>query len=532
MIKITHYEVYADKGNGWQLEGRYALEQRQEAFNQAKELEISKYKVKIIKEIFDVQDNSYQETVEYVSNLSKKGKGGKAAAYDYSGDDDEEEESIKTQEVVHEHAGVIGAVSKLIFLTLVCLGFANVLVSLIYPVIENFIPEENNKPILFLIFFVLFLSIAIPLILKKIPWYVFTPNKTITRKVPERKLYDKAEELYNLYNINEQIAPEMTPAYPEAPLEYKQYIISFLTDLLANIKSRNTLQTNFSKFGVKLIVYGGCLEMARYSGLNLGEANSVLYEAFQILDGEDADLEAFYDAKRSYQDNKVAIFLTGVGAYLMAHVINGRKMPTELLNITFDKWEKLNQSENDIAKPQPEPERQESEIITAEDIMLPTMVSIKSDLKFLEDLIPNKDEIAAKSSADIRNIIFNLIGKYKGENTIEADGITSIKFRKLNNALHFALECMKDISSYQDETNSETLILRNCCVIIPYHEDEDPNESSLLDDMFDHVYNGEIIVSAAIKDDMQDHDEYHFEDLGEKILEKSHINMELYKLTE
>ena len=78
MIKITHYEVYADKGNGWQLEGRYALEQRQEAFNQAKELEISKYKVKIIKEIFDVQDNSYQETVEYVSNLSKKGKGGKA----------------------------------------------------------------------------------------------------------------------------------------------------------------------------------------------------------------------------------------------------------------------------------------------------------------------------------------------------------------------------------------------------------------------------------------------------------------------
>ncbi len=34
MIKITHYEVYTDKGEGWQLEDRFAAEQRQDAFSQ------------------------------------------------------------------------------------------------------------------------------------------------------------------------------------------------------------------------------------------------------------------------------------------------------------------------------------------------------------------------------------------------------------------------------------------------------------------------------------------------------------------
>ena len=69
MIKIAHYEVYADNGSGWQLVDRFAAENRQDAFNLAKEKESEKNRVKIIKEIFDVQDNSYQESVEYVSNL-------------------------------------------------------------------------------------------------------------------------------------------------------------------------------------------------------------------------------------------------------------------------------------------------------------------------------------------------------------------------------------------------------------------------------------------------------------------------------
>ena len=67
MVKIVHYEVYTDSGDGWKLEERFSNEQRYEAVNLAKEQEQNHKKVKIIKEYFDVQDNSYQETVEYVS---------------------------------------------------------------------------------------------------------------------------------------------------------------------------------------------------------------------------------------------------------------------------------------------------------------------------------------------------------------------------------------------------------------------------------------------------------------------------------
>ncbi len=523
-MKIVHYEVYADKGTGWRLEGRYAAEQRQDAFNHAKEIELDKHKVKIIKEMFDVQDNSYQETVEYVSNLSANKKSSARRTLFGGVDNEESDESIRTQETVREKAGIFGALLKLVFLIVICLLFANIIVSLIYPIVENFIPEDNNRPILFAIFFVLFLGMAIPLILKKIPWYVFTGSKIITKEVPEKKFYNHAEELVALYDMNDRINPEMASAYPEAPLEYKQYVISFLSELLLNIKSQSALQTRFSKFGIRLIMYGGCLEMARYSGLNLSEANSLLYEALQVLDGKEADLEDFYEAKRSYRDSKLAIFMTGVGAYLMAHVINGREMPSDLLNITFNKWEKMNQSDEDILQPY-----KESEIITADDIMKTAMVCIKNDLKFLDDGIPNKEEIAKNSSVHIRSIILMLQSKYKGDDVIEDNGLTSVKFNKLNNAMRFATECLENIGKYQEEMNGEDIILRNCSIIIPYRENETPNESPYLSDIFEHVYNGELVATEEIVQEL-DNTNYDFEDLGEKILKNSGAKVTLFKL--
>ena len=42
MTKIAHYEVYTDNGGGWQLLERFATEQRQEAYQLAKEQEANK----------------------------------------------------------------------------------------------------------------------------------------------------------------------------------------------------------------------------------------------------------------------------------------------------------------------------------------------------------------------------------------------------------------------------------------------------------------------------------------------------------
>ena len=72
MTKIAHYEVYVENGSDWQLIERFATEQRQEAYQLAKEYENSKKNVKIIKETYEIEDNNYIETVEYISSRNNK----------------------------------------------------------------------------------------------------------------------------------------------------------------------------------------------------------------------------------------------------------------------------------------------------------------------------------------------------------------------------------------------------------------------------------------------------------------------------
>ena len=76
MTKIAHYEVYVDTGSDWQLLERFATEQRHEAYELAKEQEAAHNRVKIIKETFEISDNTYVEAVEYISTPSGK-KGSK-----------------------------------------------------------------------------------------------------------------------------------------------------------------------------------------------------------------------------------------------------------------------------------------------------------------------------------------------------------------------------------------------------------------------------------------------------------------------
>ena len=144
----------------------------------------------------------------------------------------------------------------------------------------------------------------------------------------------------------------------------------------------------------------------------MSEANSLLYDAFKITDGDKADLEAFYEAKRTYRDNKIAIFLTGVGAHLMSQVIGGMPISENLLNIAFNKWE-AQDSDPKIDRERVLSEPQEAEKAKEEDIIKMTLVSVKSDLKFMDEGMPNKEQTAQDISTQIRNILFNLINKYQ-----------------------------------------------------------------------------------------------------------------------
>ncbi len=535
MVRIIHYEVYANRGEGWKLVDQFSSDQRHEAVNLAKELERDdRVAVKIIREIFDVQDNSYQESVEYVSGLNKKSKS-KSSDFlkfgrNYDGEYDVEYE--KTENAKNSSNSIIFALLKLFGIVFLCLAFANLLVSLLEPLIEVFIPEDQRKKVLFIVFFSIFMLVTIPLILKKVPWSAFYGRNKRKKVINESRFFDKAEAIIRRYNMNDEFDDNITPVFPEAPIEHKRYIVDFLTEILGSLDAEISLHDRFTKLGIKLVVYGGCMELARYCGLIISQANSLLYEAYKILDGDNPDLAAFYEAKRSYKDNKVAVFLTGVGAYLMSQVIKGENMDSSVLKITMKRWMQQN------TQPEPEPKISLSTSETAEEMpkkvlekggSFKCMVGIKTGINFYDD----EKEISAENGSvvkgEVRNIIANLVAKLNGGTVLEEDSITTINFDKLSNAVKFTIDFLNDVEAYKDQSEEEGLLLDNKCCIVELPTTEEVNLNPYMEDIFEQTYNNEIIVNDTIKDELTG-SKYEFEFLGEKRLSRSNKTEGLYKL--
>ena len=312
-----------------------------------------------------------------------------------------------------------------------------------------------------------------------------------------------------------------TSAYPEAPIEYKQYLIYFLSEILSNLNVRSALQNQFSRLGIKFLLFGACLEIGRYGGLKISEANSILYDAFKITDGDQADLEKFYETKKTYSDNKISIYLTGVGAFLMHQIITDQKLYVRVLNQAFERWEAQRNPEITEQKEEPEIEKENDNV--------QSRVSIKSDLKFLDAAMPNQDEVAITTSKAIREVISKLVEKHNGTNVIEKEGITEIDFDKVRTAAKFAVEFLKDMGTYIEENNDERMILRNCCALTKAEPEQDVNLSLYISDVFEHVYNNEIIVVKELAL-LLESEGYELDFLGEKHLKETNQNAELYKL--
>ena len=538
MVKIIHYEVYADRGEGWKLVEQFSSDQRQEAVNLAKEIERDdKAAVKIIREIFDVQDNTYQESVEYVSGLSRKNKTKNSSSFMFNGNYDGEYnvEYEKTNNDKSPSNSMILALLKLFGIIFICLAFANLLVSLLEPLVEVFIPEDQRKKVLFVVFFAIFILVTIPLILKKVPWAAFYGRNKRKKVINESRFFDKASAIIRRYNINEDFDDAITPVFPEAPLEHKRYIVDFLTEILGNLDTEISLHDRFTKLGIKLVIYGGCMELSRYCGLVISQANSLLYEAYKILDGENSDLSAFYEAKRSYKDNKVAVFLTGVGAYLMAQVIKGEEMDSSVLKITMKKWIKQNTQPEE--EPQtsilPELQTEETEapkkMINEKQVLFKCVAGIKIGINFYDDEKEISEGTESIVKGEIRNIISNLSARLGGGEILEQDTVTTIAFDKLNNAVKFTIDYLRDIENYKEQTEEKGLLLDNKCCILEMPSTDDVNLSPYLLDIFEQTYNNEIIVNGVIKDELTD-SHYEFEYLGDKKLSRSSKTEALYKL--
>lgn len=530
MVKISHYEIYTDRGDGWKLEDRFSSDQRYEAMRIAKEREAEKVSVKLLKEDFDIQDNSYIETVEYVSLAGKKGKTGSDYSLKGGLSPRTGEYNIETQEPAGPVNGqnVITAIFKLVAIIVFCLISANILVTLLIPVIEITVPEKLQQTVMFLTFFILFLLFAVPLVLKKVPWYVFSSNKVRRKKIiHEKKFFDKADAIIQIYNLNDSYEPTLAPAFPEAPAEFKRSIVDYMSQIISNLDGEVNISDNFNRLGLKLIIYGGVLELSRYNGLSITHANSMLHEAFGILDGEIADVEAFYEAKKTYKDNKVAVFLTGVGAYLMAQLLADRPLDTHILKKTFSKWEGLNKYK--VAENHKSSEKEKE--YQAADILLKCFVGIENRVRFYENDQPGDKEDFARVKSEVSNIIADLSDKYDGENIREDNYITSIEFTKLNYAAQFASEFFKSISVYEDKLNNTNLIIADKCCIMSLTPEQEEKMALFLQDMLEQTYDNEIIVNEEVKKQLQG-EKYSFEFLGEKVLNKTGASEALYKMAE
>lgn len=516
MTRISHYEVYTDSGSGWQLLERFATEQRSQAYQLAKEKESASSKVKIIRETFELEDNTYTETVEYVSNLNKK----KGSRKSLSRIDYQKSSSEVVQDIADSRRNIYKAIIKFIALIIISLICANLLVSLLFPILETFTDGKDSQTMMFFVFFIVFLAMAVPLVLKNIPWYIFLPQeKEENEKIVEERFFDHANSLVKAYNINGDPKTMVAGSYPDAPIEYKQYLVYYLSEILSNLNVRTALQKQFSRMGVKLLVFGGCLELARYGGLKLSEANSILFEAFRIIDGQDTDLEKFYEAKQSFSDNKVAIYLTGIGAFLMNQIITDQKLQTKVLNSAFEKWEALDKL-NTLDEPTKDDKAEVSNYKIER-----CQVDLKSDLKFLDSSLPNQEQTAEKISESIRNITADMTKKFGGSDIMENNGITSVDFNSPSDAAKFAAECLKEMSLCLDEDQEEKIILRTCCVVVSL-EDSAVNDIYIRD-MFEHVYNNEIILVKKVADSV---DGYEKEFLGDKSLKNSNTTVALYKM--
>ena len=515
MIKLVHYEVYVDKGNGWQLEERFSSEDRGGAFNLAKELELLKIKVKIIKEIYEPADNTYQEVVEYVSNLNANSKKKLKSSNRNLFEKDVPADSSTGLSISKK--GVMLAVVKLLIIIALCLLLVNFLVFLMIPVVEVVFPDSSVKTVLFCIFFFLFLSIAIPLILKKVPWYVFTEKVVTVNKYNQHKFFKKADYIYKLYNINDKIEDGVTPSFPEATPEYKAYVVSFLSEIMTQAESKTAFKNSFSRLGLKLIIYGGCLELARYGGLKFSHANSLLLVAFEIVDGKKIDLVKFYEAKRAYSNNKIAVFLTGVGAYLMAQTIQSRPLDVKILKDTFEKWETLN------------PEYKPVQAIVKKDIHFNVIVNIKNKVSLYDDIVPNRDASINNVKEYIQNLRTNLVIKYSGASISNDEDESFVSFAKVNNALEFGVEYLHMISFFKDDIDDENLKLDNGLCICGGKLANFADVKDYSNDILTHTLNEEVVITEEINDKISELN-YKTEFLGEKKLLKTEKEVALYKL--
>jgi len=518
MANISSYEVYAQKGGQWRLQDRLPADQRDRAFDLAKKIEAQNIPVKVIRESFNTQDQRYMESVEYISGVTKSKDPKKPVKGSKHSEQSHTNAAPAKAEAKEEQRNIIGAVITLVAIVLFCLIFVNLLVTLLSSVIEEFLPAKYYGITLSLLFFVLFLAIATPLVIMKVPWHVFDSTGELAEKTTEKKIYSSAETVVSLYKVNDNVNPSISPV-EEIPIEYRRYIINFLTQLMDSLDDDIKISDNYRRLGIRFIIFGGCLGIANYINLNLAQTNAMLYEAFTIIDGK-ADVDAFYEAKRAYNNNKSAFYLTGIGAFLIERMLKGKNINKGIVNKAMEKWivQEKTQSDPSSRNAMPQGAGQPFECVAS-----------------LKTVVEKEDESEEKGSFERTQLLDiaartakRLAGELHGIEVPLADDALSVKFANPIEAIEFSSRFYREFDKKTMEINDDNLSVENKCNLLKLKDAFD-NRQVFLNDLFDMAYDEEVLVEQKVVSGLEGN-AYHFEFLGEKLLPKSHKTVTLYKL--
>ena len=163
------------------------------------------------------------------------------------------------------------------------------------------------------------------------------------------------------------------------------------------------------------------------------------------------------------------------------------------------------------------------------DIVFTCVGSVKTTIRLDEEEMPDAQKLLDQAAADVRNIIFNLVSKFRGKNVLEQNEITSVEFNQLNDAIKFTIEVLQDVNVYREENGLSGVEIETKGNILEIQSIEDLNLSPYIEDIFWHTYDNEIIVDDNIKKELAV-GKYSVDFLGDKRLNKSNKMVALYKL--
>lgn len=351
MLTVVHYEVYVQEQRGWVLQARFTGDERALAIQEAKNLELDvRLPVRVMRETYHPQSNQGTETIVYsgrfkprAGSSNTRGGGietaGPSNAAPFSQGDIEAQYSTRRLSGPARGAGdfmfraILVMVAALV-LAVVGTGITSTMMSR-----SGIITSSSSQSLfMFLIFMVLFLLTAVPLIMKYLPvdqlgadnqqhgepkrpsFWSFLPSLLFgppvtsdddaPAPVPESKPAPPPQEKPKAEEKpapppaeTEPPAAEATPpaadatqaeagdsaedkaATAEDPILEKTRLaaMQFLGGAVNAIKATHPQLDAYNKFGVNLYLTGACDALAKARGLSEADQAALVRECVEVI---------------------------------------------------------------------------------------------------------------------------------------------------------------------------------------------------------------------------------------------------------